>query len=359
MQKLMRMLWLLVWLLAFVWLVVGLAAALDVMADNEIVAEVASQVDGVASGLKLDEIDGYSPASFTLATGLPVLLIATFFIWRNTRRVAAKQADTEESRPLEDSGDAKRVVSARAMRREGLAASFLAFAAVFVLWHSSELEIVVYPLRLFVTFVHEAGHALAALITGGQVHSFTVQPNGSGYAITSGGNMALVLPAGYLGAALLGSLLFLLSNLASRWLSGLAIALGIFMIGLSALYARPAESGLPLALMIGLGYGLAMVLIGAKAPRVVNQFMLSALAIMTALHAVVDLWLLVSNPGLGLGGARNDAAAFAESITPLLPASVVAFMWALIAGAMLAAAIYFGAIKPLRQEIDAAVARES
>ena len=356
MPKLMRVIWILVWLLAFAWTALGLATAADVVGDKALADGIKTGVDGVASELKLGEIEGYSLPAFVLASGLPLLVIASFFIWRNTRAIGARNSDAAEDAGAEPG---KRMPSARTMRREALAVSFVAFAAVFLLWNNRDLEIIIYPLRLFVTFVHEAGHALASLLTGGQVREFVVNANGSGYAVTAGGNAALVLPAGYLGAALFGSLLYLLSNLASRWLSVLGVALGVILIGLSAVYARPDANGMPLALLIGLGYGTVIVLLGAKAPRVINQFVLCTLAMMVALEAVLDLWLLVQNPDAGLGAVNNDAAAFAEQVTPLLPASVVALMWAGIAVAMLAAAIYIGTLKPLRKEIGAAVAAES
>ena len=360
MRKLMRGVWIVVWLLAFAWIVLGLAVAADVIGDEALADGVKTGVDGFASEFMIDEIAGYSLPAFVLSSGLPLLLIASFFIWRNSRTIgAAKRGESESADDeIQDAPPAPKP-SSKAMRREALAVSCLAFAAVFLLWNSRDLEMIIYPLRLFVTFVHEAGHALAALLTGGQVREFVVHANGSGHAVTAGGNAALVLPAGYLGAALFGSLLFLLGNLASRWISILSVALGVFMIGLSAFYARPDESGMPIALLIGLGYGTVIVLIGAKAPRAVNQFVLCTLAMMVALEAVLDLWLLVQNPGVGMGEVLNDAAAFSAQVTPLLPTAVVAFMWAGIAVAMLAAAVYIGALKPLRQELGAAVARES
>jgi len=50
----------------------------------------------------------------------------------------------------------------------------------------------VYPLRLFVTFIHEGGHALAALLTFGSVDRFIVYANASGETYTRGG-MPLVI----------------------------------------------------------------------------------------------------------------------------------------------------------------------
>ncbi len=368
MQKLLRVLWAIILVLSVAWMAVGLAAAAELVPEDSIITDFTHRVQTVASDLNADQITGNSlPATFVLS-GLPVFIIAGFFSWRNSARIGSnrrqsakrkEQSDSAIPQPFPDAGPPSESQDARALRRQTLGISFLAFVAVFVLWHNRDLEMLVYPLRLFVTFVHEAGHSLAALITGGEVQGFTVYANGSGVATTAGGNRALILPAGYLGAALFGSLLYLLSNRTPRMLPGVAIALGAFLIGLTAIYARPADNGFPIAIFIGVGFGLVILLLGAKAPRVVNQFVLSTLAVMTALQAVLDLWLLVGNAGAGIGNLKNDAAAFAQQITPLLPASVVAVIWAVIAVALLGTAIYIGTIKPLRHEISEVVSGES
>ena len=40
-------------------------------------------------------------------------------------------------------------------------------------------EFLTYPFRIFVTFIHEGGHALAALVTGNSVASLSVAMNAS------------------------------------------------------------------------------------------------------------------------------------------------------------------------------------
>lgn len=239
----------------------------------------------------------------------------------------------------------------RSIRRQTIFVTLLALVTVFILWNIRELEALVYPLRLFVTYVHEASHALAALITGGVVEGFTISPNGSGLAVTAGGSRAFILPAGYLGAALFGSMLFFLSNRIPRWVRGLSLLIGGFMIVFTLAFARPDEVGSLTALFVGLGFGAVMILMGWKAPRIINLFLLNALAAMTSLNAVLDVWMLIANSSATRGAVRNDAAAFASEITPALPTPVVAFIWSAAAVAMLSTAIYFGMIQPLRQEI--------
>ena len=69
-------------------------------------------------------------------------------------------------------------------------------------------RLVLYPVTLMVTFLHEFGHACGAIFTGGSVEGMQINPDGSGYTVTRGGSQAVVLMGGYLGSAVLGNLLF-------------------------------------------------------------------------------------------------------------------------------------------------------
>src|SRR3954466_10077092 len=84
----------------------------------------------------------------------------------------------------------------------------LAAVVVFVLWNIPQLDFILYPFRLFVSYVHESGHGTAAILTGGRFEALQIFSDGSGQALTVGGSRLVVLPAGYLGAALFGAVLF-------------------------------------------------------------------------------------------------------------------------------------------------------
>src|SRR6185369_6757801 len=94
-------------------------------------------------------------------------------------------------------------------------ASTLMLAAILsiALWFIPYAEILSYPFRLFVTFIHEGGHALAALVTGNSVSSLSVAMNGSGETYTTQGGLfsqVLVSSAGYIGAMAYGAGLLVL-----------------------------------------------------------------------------------------------------------------------------------------------------
>ena len=198
-------------------------------------------------------------------------------------------------------------------RRRALAMSILAMALVFVVWNIPQLNFVLYPFRLFVTFVHEAGHGLSAIFTGGEFIRFEVAANGSGLATTRGGSRAVILPAGYLGSSLFGAFLFYLTNRVP-YPRLIALALGSGLVWLSLFYGQTSE----IALTVGVAFGIALALMGLVARRYLTVFTLYLLAIMTALNAVLDLVFLTQNLTATAANGRvlNDAAAFALEIMP-------------------------------------------
>src|ERR1041384_6042485 len=82
-----------------------------------------------------------------------------------------------------------------------------------LLWFIPYAEFLTYPFRIFVTFIHEGGHALAALLTGNAVESLSVATNASGETYTSQGGVfsqMLVASSGYLGSMAFGAALLVM-----------------------------------------------------------------------------------------------------------------------------------------------------
>lgn len=222
--------------------------------------------------------------------------------------------------------------------------SILAVVIVFILWNVGELGFILYPFRLFVTYIHEAGHGTAAILTGGELRSFEVFTNGSGVAYTVGGLRALVIPAGYLGTALFGAVVFYLTN-RLRTPRSISVILGVMLILFSILFGRSSIT----AFIVGMVFGAALIISGWKANKSVNVVILNVLAIMTGLNAVLDVYFLVSNSQVGIGNVPNDAAAFQREIVPLIPASIIALLWVALALLLLGAAVWYAIIRPMRR----------
>ncbi|RME47564.1 MAG: M50 family peptidase [Deltaproteobacteria bacterium] len=149
-------------------------------------------------------------------------------------------------------------------RTDSLSPLFLAgsFLLAFLLWGTPLL----YPVRLFVVFLHECGHALAAVLTGGKVLAIRIDPNESGWTQFQGGIPLITLCAGYLGSTLFGSLLLRIS-------------------------ARPALARYGLA---GLGGGMLLValFLGNGLFTVVYTILFALLLLFVAFKTTWDLLLL-------------------------------------------------------------------
>lgn len=76
---------------------------------------------------------------------------------------------------------------------------------------------ILYPIRLFVTFLHEFGHAAGALITGGAVEYIAIETNSAGVTSTFNGNRSVILMGGYIGSAIFGNLLFYIGARRHKW----------------------------------------------------------------------------------------------------------------------------------------------
>lgn len=225
-------------------------------------------------------------------------------------------------------------------RQRSLIIALIAFALAFIAWNLPQLDFVLYPLRLFVTFVHETGHGLAALVTGGSIGRLEVFSNGSGIATTMNGTRAIILPAGYLGAALFGAALFYLANtfFFSRTLS---LVLAVMIAVVAVLYTDFPST----AWLVGVGFALVLAVIAWKVGRNFNLLVLNLLAVITGLNAVMDLVGLVNFSNSTLGAIRNDAAAFSQEIAPMIPPAVWAIVWAILAVLILGAAVYYSLIR--------------
>jgi len=179
-------------------------------------------------------------------------------------------------------------------------AKLLLTAAVIsiVLWFIPFAEILTYPFRIFVTFIHEGGHAIAALLTGNSVASLSVAANASGETYTTQGGMfsqMLVSSAGYVGSMAYGSLLLVLirRSIAARavLIGSAAIVLTLTLIYgvITPVVSGGAWSGIPFTLMAGTLLTVGLVAIAKFAGPRLASFFVSFLAVQLVLNALLDL----------------------------------------------------------------------
>src|SRR5580704_12259044 len=103
-----------------------------------------------------------------------------------------------------------------AATKSGLNALLIACGLTVLIAYLPMASIALYPIRLFVTFVHESSHALTAILTGGRVSEIVIHPDASGFTLTSGGFEPAIASAGYLGATAFGALLLALGRRPGR-----------------------------------------------------------------------------------------------------------------------------------------------
>ena len=178
----------------------------------------------------------------------------------------------------------------------------LLLAAVLsvALWFIPFAEILSYPFRIFVTFIHEGGHALAALATGNSVQSLSVAMNGSGETYTTQGGIIsqmIVSSAGYIAAMTYGALLLVLirRSVAARLV---LVGSSLLVFALTTIFGviKPimagtwgSLSGLPFTLVAGVLISAGLFAVARFASARVATFLVSFLAVQCVLNALLDL----------------------------------------------------------------------
>jgi hypothetical protein len=172
----------------------------------------------------------------------------------------------------------------------------LATALSLLLWFLPYAEILAWPFRIFVTFIHEGGHALAAFVTGNSVHSLSVSPDGSGMVYSTDAGLLssmFVSSAGYLGAMTFGALLLWLVRHRVKARAVLAGS-GVLVLLLATFFGFLAPLwnwSLPGLFTLVAGVALPVGLFAAAkylSPRAAT-FLVSFLAVQCVLNAVFDL----------------------------------------------------------------------
>jgi peptidase M50B-like protein len=207
-----------------------------------------------------------------------------------------------------------------------------------VLWFIPYAEVLTYPFRIFVTFIHEGGHAIAALLTGNTVTSMSVAPNASGETYTTYGGLfseVLISSAGYIGAMSFGALLLVLIRKAIQARIVL-LASGVLIFALTMIFGliKPLWSfsglgGVPFTLLAGLLLSAGLVLIARFASARVATFFVSFLAVQCVLNALFDLKTVFFLSSPFTPAVPTDAVNMANATG--IPSIFWAAMWIMLA----------------------------
>jgi Peptidase M50B-like len=186
-----------------------------------------------------------------------------------------------------------------------------------ILWFIPLASLLVHPLRLFVTFIHEGGHALAALATFGSVERLVIYANASGATYTRGGFQLAIASAGYLASTAYGAGLLVLCRDGGNTKAVLTVTAGL-ILGLTGLYASDTFSWVTGIILSG-----GLIFIALIAGNRLAHFFLSFLAVQCCLNALFDLQtlFLISTTTNGHSDAR-----LMEELT-LIPSTIWALLW--------------------------------
>ena len=168
-------------------------------------------------------------------------------------------------------------------------------------WYIPLVGYLTYPLRIFATFIHEGGHALASVLTGSAVSSLSVSPDGSGevYSMPAGLFSGLLISsAGYLGTTAfgVGLLAWMRYGRSSRialmvsagFVAVMTVVFG-FILPFFNLFTTSTVGGFFFTIFSGAILAIGLAAIAKFAPAKWANFAVAFLAVQCLLSAAVDL----------------------------------------------------------------------
>jgi Peptidase M50B-like len=248
--------------------------------------------------------------------------------------------------------------------RPQASALLIAAALSLALWFVPYAWVLAYPFKLFVTFIHEGGHALAAVLTGNSVRSLSVAFDTSGLTETlspqgSYISQMLISSAGYLTAIGFGALLLWLVRRRVK-ASVVLIGSAVIIAGLTAVFGflvpLTSFSFSPFTVVSGAIITAGLLAAARYASRPVANFLVSFLAVQCVLGALYDLsnLFLISVNTDAPTDARNMANIFPAWLWPLSTSVFWAVFWIAVSLVIMLLALRCYAVcrtKPTQQDL--------
>jgi len=190
-----------------------------------------------------------------------------------------------------------------------------------VLNYQAQLDPLLRVINNFGTFLHEAGHGLTAMITGGNLFEVLIKNEGGGHAMTSGGIMFFILPAGYLSTTLVTALMFWINN-RSKWGEVIPLLMGLSFLFLTFFYGASVTGGIKTTI-VGYACGIFLLYVGIHPtiripkttwsialPDWLWMFCVNVLSMYYALGGVLSLRYIALN---SISGNGDDITRFADT----------------------------------------------
>jgi len=173
---------------------------------------------------------------------------------------------------------------------------------------------VLYPVTLLVTFLHEFGHAMGAILTGGGVEGMQINPDGSGYTVSRGGSPGVILMGGYMGSAIFGNLLFRIGVRHKALTQATLLTLGAIMALAGVVWFESFEST-----AILFAFAVSLFFIARKTNW--DQDVLIFLGVAAVLYIIQDFNV----------GPQSDLVMY-EKVVGIFPSQVWMYLWLAFAG---------------------------
>lgn len=185
--------------------------------------------------------------------------------------------------------------------------------AAFFYWNS----FFTFPVKLLVVLLHESSHGVMTLLTGGRIIEMQITYQLGGSCIAKGGNPIFIAPAGYIGSALLGALIFA-STKNFRFSSTVCTVLAIVFLLLVVLYIKTI-----FGILYTLGFSVLFFLSPRFLPNFIHFFLLRTIGIMSCLYVIID----IKEDLLTSGVHHTDASVLASAThIPAMGWGVIIFL---------------------------------
>jgi hypothetical protein len=181
----------------------------------------------------------------------------------------------------------------------------------------SQLPLISIPFKWLETYFHEISHGLAAVATGGNIAKIELFPNGAGLCTTQGGSRFFISFMGYAGAAIWGTLIYLVASTHQR-VAQLITALIATMLCLTLIFW--VADLLTFFIIVTL---LLITLAKFKFSKVAYlQISLQVTGALVLMNSIKSPWYLIDGRNFGDGAALANLTG--------LPEILWVFIWFMI-----------------------------
>jgi hypothetical protein len=205
-----------------------------------------------------------------------------------------------------------------ATRRQRFELRTLAVALLvsLLLWNLPFGGVLLYPFKLFATWLHELSHGIAMILTGAGFDHIVIYRDTSGlaYAYTAVGSFgtAIIAAAGYMGTPLWGAALLVVTPNAKASRRALLVLAGL-LVGTTILVIAPSPTGDTFGQWATPAMGAGIALCGLIIPDRWRVLVAHFIAVQACVNALLDIRVLlrpsqvVDGKSAGMSDAHNMA----------------------------------------------------